>query len=143
MISWIRDLGAWWATALLVVGINTIALVMDVTIHQIWGARLEGTFVLFDVLIATPIALPISYALFKALIALDKQKSELALAIDKVRKLEGLLPMCASCKAIRDVSGNWRSADDYIQHNTDANVSHGFCPSCAKAVMDNNPSGAN
>ena len=47
-----------------------------------------------------------------------------------VAKLEGLLPICCSCKKIRDLEGNWQRLENYIQFHSEARFTHGFCPEC-------------
>jgi len=47
-----------------------------------------------------------------------------------IRTLEGLLPICASCKTIRDDQGNWTSIESFIQHRSEAKFTHGLCPAC-------------
>ncbi len=47
-----------------------------------------------------------------------------------MKKLSGLLPMCAKCKKIRDDEGYWQQVETYIQEHTDAKFSHGLCPAC-------------
>lgn len=55
-----------------------------------------------------------------------------------IRRLEGLLPICASCKKIRVAGGDykvqdsWESIESYIQDRTDAEFTHGMCPECAR-----------
>ncbi|MBX7119316.1 MAG: PAS domain-containing protein [Gemmatimonadaceae bacterium] len=55
---------------------------------------------------------------------------ELQEALAQVRTLSGLLPICASCKRIRDDDGAWQTVERYIQTHTDAEFSHGVCPTC-------------
>jgi PAS domain-containing protein len=55
---------------------------------------------------------------------------ELRGALAQVRTLSGLLPICASCKFIRDEEGRWHPADAYIRDHSDASVSHAMCPAC-------------
>lgn len=55
-------------------------------------------------------------------------------AIASVKTLTGLLPMCASCKRIRDDQGYWTQVENYISTHTDANFTHGFCPECVKKL---------
>jgi len=59
---------------------------------------------------------------------------ELTVALDQVKTLSGLLPICASCKKIRDDKGYWEQAEAYISKRTDAQFSHGYCPDCAEKV---------
>lgn len=50
----------------------------------------------------------------------------------QVMKLEGLLPICASCKRIRDKQGVWQQLEAYISGHSEAQFSHGICPDCSK-----------
>jgi PAS domain S-box-containing protein len=56
---------------------------------------------------------------------------ELQSAFEKINTLKGLLPICASCKRIRDDQGSWADVETYIQHRSSAHFSHGICPECA------------
>lgn len=67
----------------------------------------------------------------EAVIARDHTIAELQHALDEVRTLQGLLPMCAWCKKIRDDQGYWDDVASYIARHTEASVSHGICPDCA------------
>jgi hypothetical protein len=49
----------------------------------------------------------------------------------EIRTLRGLIPICASCKSIRDDEGYWNHVDTYFSEDTDAVFSHGICPECA------------
>ncbi|GAB6909674.1 membrane hypothetical protein [Desulfosarcina cetonica] len=51
--------------------------------------------------------------------------------ISQIKTLSGLLPICASCKKIRDDQGYWKQIESYIQEHSDATFSHGVCPECA------------
>jgi hypothetical protein len=64
----------------------------------------------------------------------DKLIVELKDALDTVKTLSGLLPICASCKNIRDDNGYWNQIEGYIQTHSDAEFSHGICPACAKKL---------
>lgn len=74
------------------------------------------------------------------------QKEEAANAqlnqmLQEVRQLKGLLPICASCKKIRDDQGYWEEIDAYISTHTDATFSHGICPKCAARLYPDLVSG--
>jgi PAS domain S-box-containing protein len=60
--------------------------------------------------------------------------TELKDALAKVKVLSGLLPICASCKKIRDEKGCWNQIEFYIRERSDAEFSHGICPECAKEL---------
>lgn len=51
-------------------------------------------------------------------------------ALDQVKKLSGLLPICANCKNIRDENGDWTKLEKYINDNSEADFTHGICPTC-------------
>jgi PAS domain S-box-containing protein len=59
---------------------------------------------------------------------------ELQEALAKVRTLSGLLPICASCKKIRDDKGYWEQIEVYIRDRSEAEFSHGICPECAQKL---------
>ncbi|MBN2307676.1 MAG: GAF domain-containing protein [Candidatus Hydrogenedentes bacterium] len=59
---------------------------------------------------------------------------ELQDALANVKTLRGLLPICASCKKIRDDSGYWNQIEVYLKDHSDADFSHGLCPECLKAL---------
>lgn len=60
--------------------------------------------------------------------------AELQNALAKVKLLSGFLPICASCKRIRDDSGYWQRIEKYIEEHSDAEFSHGICPECARKL---------
>ena len=55
-------------------------------------------------------------------------------ALEDVRVLRGLLPICASCKKIRENGGYWTEIEWYIKNHSEADFSHGVCPECAKRL---------
>jgi PAS domain S-box-containing protein len=59
---------------------------------------------------------------------------ELQEAFAKIKVLSGFIPICASCKKIRDDQGYWNQLEAYIQSHTEAQFSHGICPDCATAL---------
>lgn len=62
--------------------------------------------------------------------------AELQEALANVKTLCGLLPICASCKKIRDDAGYWQQVEGYIGKHTDATFTHGICPDCAAKAVD-------
>jgi PAS domain S-box-containing protein len=59
---------------------------------------------------------------------------ELQDALTQVKTLSGLLPICASCKKIRDDEGYWNQIETYIQEHSEAEFTHGICDECAKKL---------
>ncbi len=74
----------------------------------------------------------------------EQRTRELSRATDSVRKseeeiqiLRGLLPICSSCKKIRNDAGGWEQMESYIARNSEAEFSHGLCPECAEKLYGN------
>jgi hypothetical protein len=61
---------------------------------------------------------------------LQAERSALQEALSKVRQLSGMLPICASCKKVRDDQGYWTQIEAYISNHSEAEFSHGICPDC-------------
>ena len=64
----------------------------------------------------------------------EKLIQELQEAFAKIKVLSGFIPICASCKKIRDDQGYWNQLEAYIQSHTEAQFSHGICPDCATSL---------
>ncbi len=67
-------------------------------------------------------------------IELVKANEKLTKALAEVKTLSGLLPICASCKKIRDDSGYWEQIEEYVSERSNAQFSHGICPECMKKL---------
>lgn len=61
--------------------------------------------------------------------------AELELALSSVRQLQGLLPICAYCKRIRDDQNYWSQVESYIAAHLEVRFSHGICPECLASAM--------
>jgi CheY-like chemotaxis protein len=57
--------------------------------------------------------------------------TDLQVALDNIKTLNGLLPICSYCKKIRDDKGYWNNLESYIQKHSDASFTHGICAECA------------
>jgi len=68
--------------------------------------------------------------------AMQKTNAELSQALQEVKVLRGLIPICMSCKKIRDDKGSWQQLESYIQKRSEAFFSHGVCPDCYKNLSD-------
>ncbi len=66
---------------------------------------------------------------------LNMLAEEIADSILEIRKLTGLLPICAWCKKLRDDSGYWKSVEEYISTHTGAEFSHSICPKCYEKMI--------
>ena len=67
--------------------------------------------------------------------SLADRVNELEVAITRVKQLQGLLPMCAYCKAIRSDTDYWQKLEQYMAAHTGAQFSHGICPPCYDRVI--------
>jgi len=61
-----------------------------------------------------------------------KAEMELKKALSEVKTLQGLIPICAGCKSIRNDEGFWEQIEIYLKHRSEAEFSHGMCPDCHK-----------
>lgn len=68
--------------------------------------------------------------------SLSGRVAELELALESVKQLTGLLPMCAYCKKVRVDEQYWQQVEGYISEHTDATFTHGICPECFPAALD-------
>lgn len=64
----------------------------------------------------------------------ERLVSELKEALSQIKTLSGLLPICASCKKIRNEKGSWEQVELYIRDRSNADFSHGICPECQKRL---------
>jgi hypothetical protein len=90
---------------------------------ELWQVLFNRTLALFAIWTTAILS-----ALWKN-IQKEKEKALLDLKI-----LSGLIPICASCKKIRDDGGYWEQIETYIRDHSEADFSHGICPECAKEL---------
>lgn len=65
---------------------------------------------------------------------LAEKIGELQRALNEIKTLRGIVPICASCKKIRDDAGFWQQVDVYVRDHSEAEFSHGICPECMKRL---------
>ena len=97
--------------------------------------------VLLMLLAATVFCLIADYKMqqahFAAYMGLRRERrinEELRAAKRPIGDLQRLLPVCASCKRVRDDNGRWQQIDEYISSHSDVNISHGICPDCSQSL---------
>ena len=66
--------------------------------------------------------------------ALHEERRRLQKALDEVKTLRGIVPICANCKKIRDDKGYWNQVEMYISAHSEAEFSHGICPECVNKL---------
>jgi hypothetical protein len=96
-----------------------------------------------DVRLAERVANQIAGAIANAQLFIERKRAledgeqlilKLQKALTEVKQLSGLLPICASCKKIRDDKGYWGQIESYISDHSEAEFSHGICPDCMKKL---------
>jgi len=115
---------------LIVIGVVSAIVFSEIivlTIDILWDGKVSSKL-LFSGFITPLLDALIILVFFVAIIARLKK------ALAKVRLLSGLLPICASCKKIRDDKGYWNQIESYIRDHSEAEFSHGICPDCAKQM---------
>jgi PAS domain S-box-containing protein len=76
-------------------------------------------------------------ALVEILKERDRLIQELQFALDSIKTLQGLIPICCTCKKIRDDQGFWKQVEGYISAHSDATFTHGICPECTQKYYGN------
>lgn len=66
--------------------------------------------------------------------SLEKKNEQLRQALDEIRILRGILPICSSCKKIRNEDGYWEQIEIYIRDRSEVDFSHGICEECARKL---------
>jgi len=97
------------------------------------GKALENVTVILTVagvLLSLVIAFIATYRSRKYESVLLEKNSKLQKALDEIKTLRGIIPICAHCKQIRDDEGMWKRMEEYIHAHSEASFSHGICPGC-------------
>jgi hypothetical protein len=100
---------------------------------QVSGGIFEESLQLRDPFLQrhTRIVSSLRYFLEATTRELSQANTELQKKLTEIKQLRGILPICASCKKIRDDKGYWKRLEIYIGEHSEAEFSHGICPSCA------------
>ena len=73
-------------------------------------------------------------AIFRDITERKKAEAEREKALSEVKRLSGLLPICANCKKIRDDKGYWQVVEQYVSEHSEAEFTHGLCPDCLRKL---------
>jgi hypothetical protein len=65
---------------------------------------------------------------------LEKRTRELEDSFAEIKRLQGIIPICAECKKVQDEDGQWKPVELYVQSHSAAQFSHGICPVCARKL---------
>ncbi len=118
------------------------------TAHNDSRYLLEAIEIGIDQFVLKPVEMSkLTEALEKAALVVDRAKrekeyaeererliNELTAALARVKQLSGLLPICSSCKKIRDDKGYWKAIEKYISEHSEAEFTHGICPDCLREL---------
>jgi len=117
--------------AIIVSVLITIVLFYVSDIEIIFRYVILGAIV--PLFVAPPIIIYYGKLLVKIVKAeerLRERAAKLEKALIEIKQLSGLLPICASCKKIRDDKGYWNQIEAYISQHSEAQFSHSVCPEC-------------
>jgi len=126
-----KVLAAYEPVAELDLGIVAKVDLAEVRAPFVRAGLLSGIFGILAVVVGAAIFIKVTNPLLQEL---HETIEELKNSLNKVRLLSGLLPICASCKKIRDDKGYWTQIESYISEHSEAEFSHGICPDCVRKL---------
>ena len=94
--------------------------------------RIITILTLVGVFLSGIIAFTASYRVLKAEKILLNEKDKLQKALDEIKTLRGIIPICSHCKQLRDDEGIWKRIEEYMYEHSEASFSHGICPDCMR-----------
>ena len=118
------SLSAWFCSARFALGISILLTIGRVVIAAIVKHPFPLSYIIANALI--------NLAVLCLMTLIASRASEASALRARVRVLEGILPICAFCKSIRDDKGNWIKMESYIANRSEAKFSHGVCPTCGQ-----------
>jgi glucose-6-phosphate-specific signal transduction histidine kinase len=116
---------------------STLCAVVWATVDIFGRAEVQPANILWNISIQFGIFVAFAYALSRMREGIVEQlrlNRELQTALEEVKKLSGLLPICAWCKKIRDESDDWIPIEAYVVSHSEADFTHSICPDCARRV---------
>ena len=117
---------------------SVISTATLMTANYLAGKVIANYFIYsWNIFVHVGFFLIVAYLISMEKIISDNNKiliDKLQKAIDEIKTLSGLLPMCSACKKIRDDDGYWKQIEHYISEYTDARFSHSICPDCEKRM---------
>jgi hypothetical protein len=94
------------------------------------------SYIIFSLVICTFLILIVVFSFRMDTAAKERENIilDLQAALAEVMTLRGIIPICSSCKKVRDDKGYWNQIESYIRDHSEADFSHGICPKCAKEL---------
>jgi len=87
---------------------------------------------LIGIFLSVIIAFFATYRVLKAEKVILDEKNKLQKALDEIKTLRGIIPICSYCKQLRDDEGMWKRIEEYMHEHSEASFSHGICPNCMR-----------
>jgi len=99
-------------------------------------AVFRHSYIIFSLIIFVLLILIVVFSLRMDRAAKERENiiQKLQAALAEVKTLRGIIPICASCKKVRDDKGYWNQIESYVRDHSEAAFSHGICPECAKKL---------
>ena len=98
------------------------------SVHAVWNTMIR---------LCSFLVIGWATARIRALLIIEHQAAaELRKAMSQMKVLQGLVPICAQCKKIRDDQGAWHQLEAFITDHSEAQFSHGYCPDCARRALE-------
>lgn len=94
--------------------------------------RIAVLLTLAGIFLSLVIAVITTFFVLNAEKTIQTEKDKLQSALDEIKTLHGIIPICSHCKQIRDDKGLWKRMEEYIHEHSTAKFSHGICPDCIK-----------
>ena len=110
---------------------SIVWLLSDISSHPYSSAL----FAFWNTIMLLLCFLTIAYSTFKIQFLLREKHDTSRPRLSQVKTLIGLIPICASCKKIRDDKGDWQRIEEYIEERTNAEFTHGLCPDCFDKLL--------
>jgi len=128
-VAGLREGLFWVAASMLLVA----AILLFSSAREIYGTTASFRFLLtYGIVAVISRGLESSRAhYYRELLA---EKNSLEQAVQQIKTLRGMLPICSSCKSIRDDQGYWSQIETYLNDHSEAKLSHGICPACLELL---------
>lgn len=135
--------GAWPSAAIIGLIASTVSVTITLMVVVTFDLPNKLEAFVFSLVCPLIVAVPMSFKAMQTMLKIEQSKQELTelnhqleKALAEVKELSGLLPICASCKKIRNDEGYWDSIESYIQEHSQAQFTHSICPECAARARD-------
>ncbi|MEN6318482.1 MAG: hypothetical protein ABFD82_06965 [Syntrophaceae bacterium] len=117
---------------------SVISSVTIISADLLAGQAIQDSFIIFwNIFVHFSFFTIVVYLIYQEKIISDENQRLILIlkkALDEIKTLSGLLPICASCKKIRDDDGYWKQIELYISEHTGAEFSHSICPDCREKL---------